>query len=115
MANVSEINEQIKVPEKEMESAGCLLCGSIEMDSVYKAQDLNYGVPGNFLINKCIACGFCYLFPRFTLKNIIKAYPEKYTRDYIHGLLTDEVMLAARLKFLKKISLENFSVEGLFS
>ena len=104
MANPSEINEQIKVPEREMERVGCLLCGSIEMHNVCKAQDLNYGVPGNFLINKCIACNFCYLSPRFTLKNIIKAYPEKYTRDYIDGLLTDETMLAARLKFLKKLS-----------
>lgn len=90
--------------KSKMESVSCLLCKSGLSKIVCTANDLNYHVPGKFVVNKCISCGFCYLSPRFWLENIATAYPERYAKDYLEGLLTDDAMLKGRLSVLRSLT-----------
>jgi len=57
----------------------CALCGSDNRRAVYAdARDISIGVPGQFTIVRCQACGLTYLCPRPTAQKLSNYYPEHY-------------------------------------
>jgi SAM-dependent methyltransferase len=62
----------------DVEEVPCNLCGSTESLPLYTLRDTGYGVPGEFVLRRCLHCGLMYLSPRPTQETIAAYYPEKY-------------------------------------
>lgn len=78
----------------------CIACGSEQLLPLYQnIQDLEEGVAGSWMIDRCTKCQSLYLNPRPTLAAINRAYPTYYT--HVEPTIENEVLnsrsIAARI------------------
>lgn len=75
VSHCAEVNAQMPV---DIETASCPLCKNEHSKLVWLTKDRLYGLPGNFAVVRCIACGLLYLSPRPSSACIHFYYPEIY-------------------------------------
>lgn len=61
-----------------MEHMKCLVCDADSPQVLYSGYDRLLGLPGEFTVVKCSNCGFVYLNPRPSEREMEKYYPEEY-------------------------------------
>ncbi len=61
-----------------METTVCNLCGGDESEILFGGHDRMHNQPGQFLMNRCRACGLIYLNPRPDRTEIGSYYPDDY-------------------------------------
>ncbi|MFH1073585.1 MAG: class I SAM-dependent methyltransferase [Candidatus Firestonebacteria bacterium] len=91
-----------------METVKCALCDSGRYKFLFKTQDYDWGLPGEFNIVKCRVCGLVYINPRPGKNELEKYYPD----NYFHSIdnessgkeIADSKILQRRLKFVRKLS-----------
>lgn len=76
-------DEQSHVPSisQEMlilERISCPLCGSTESSVFITSNDKLGGIPGEFHVERCHACGHRFMNPRPTLVSLAACYPQQY-------------------------------------
>jgi SAM-dependent methyltransferase len=62
----------------ERESVPCPLCGADSSERLFVTRDRLVGLPGEFTLARCRACGFVYLNPRPTPEALAGYYPDDY-------------------------------------
>ena len=84
-----------------MQRVNCPFCLSGRRVKLFETEDINWKVPGNFTIVKCMACGTVYLSPAPEQKEFEKCYPEKYyTRASGNVRVTEAHKLSLEKGFL---------------
>jgi SAM-dependent methyltransferase len=78
----------------KFEDAACPLCGSAERWPVLKGRDNLYGLPGEFLLVRCLRCRHVYMNPRPTSDTIGLCYPVDYGPHQSSGRSDAEVVPA---------------------
>ena len=61
-----------------LETVACPLCGARAYSPLYRQRDLSLGVPGEFTLSRCDACGLLYQNPRVRGDALDRAYPANY-------------------------------------
>jgi SAM-dependent methyltransferase len=61
-----------------VETTPCLLCGSTRAQPLYTLNDALLGLPGRFVLVRCVDCGLVYQNPRPTPAEIGAYYPPEY-------------------------------------
>lgn len=64
--------------EWQLEEVPCDYCGAWEADSLYRGCDRLHGLPGEFEVVVCRACGLARTNPRPTPESLAGAYPPDY-------------------------------------
>src|SRR5208283_1245391 len=85
----------------DLKEVACPLCGLHDGEIVLSAEDYLCGVPGIFSIQKCKACGMCYLNPAPRAEDLYKIYPHIYHEGFINQ---QPFWIKERLAFIKTIS-----------
>ncbi len=62
----------------KLERINCPLCGSTESSVVITSNDKLGGVPGEFHVERCHACGHRFMNPRPALVSLAACYPQQY-------------------------------------
>lgn len=78
-----------------LERVTCDLCGSTDASRFLEVEDLYYGLPGSFTLQRCDACGLVFLSPRPTRDAIHQYYPDDYS-NYDHRAVEDEPFFLMR-------------------
>jgi SAM-dependent methyltransferase len=73
---------KLKNPMREVP---CPVCDSYESTTLYQVRDRETGVPGEFEMVRCLACGSAYLNPQPTAEELASYYPQSYAQylDYV--------------------------------
>ena len=61
-----------------LECINCPLCGSSDSSVVMTSKDNLCGLPGEFHVERCHACGHRFMNPRPVLESLAACYPEQY-------------------------------------
>lgn len=86
--------KSIKNNDLDFEKISCVFCGSEKYETLFKREDLNTFVKGEFSVVRCRKCGLLYLNPRPTHQTILKNI---YTEEY------DQYLACSEKPFLKSI------------
>lgn len=62
----------------KLERISCPLCGSCDSSVVMISKDNLCGLPGEFHVERCHACGHRFMNPRPVLESLAACYPEQY-------------------------------------
>jgi SAM-dependent methyltransferase len=62
-----------------MDTVACDLCGSRQSAPLFRLTDNLYGIPGEFVLQRCLQCGLMYLSPRPTEEAMGFYYPQDYS------------------------------------
>jgi 2-polyprenyl-3-methyl-5-hydroxy-6-metoxy-1,4-benzoquinol methylase len=66
------------VPDLELETIACPLCGASRAIQLCVERDLALGVPGRFPLARCEGCGLLYQNPRVRRDQLDRMYPADY-------------------------------------
>lgn len=84
-----------------LEQVDCPLCGGRAQTPVMRGPDRAHGVPGEFAVVRCDACGMRYQSPRPTAESFGAIYPPDYgpyqALDVERGRLHPDLAMACRL------------------
>ncbi len=62
----------------QLEYISCPLCGSSDSSVVMTSKDNLCGLPGEFHVERCHACGHRFMNPRPVLESLAACYPQQY-------------------------------------
>ena len=79
-ADVSQQSDERTAPgvALKMERISCPLCGSSDSSDVMTSKDNLCGLPGEFHVERCHACGHRFMNPRPVLESLGACYPQQY-------------------------------------
>jgi len=60
------------------EKIPCPRCGAAESTIMFEGKDYLYGVPGDYFVSTCRACGLMYQNPRPARERALELYPQDY-------------------------------------
>lgn len=63
---------------ESQETVPCPLCGSAERNLMFRACDRFFGLPGEYSLVRCAACGLAHVNPRPTFEALGRHYPADY-------------------------------------
>jgi SAM-dependent methyltransferase len=63
----------------EPQATACDVCGGTERVALFSARDYEHGVPGEWLVARCVRCNFASLSPMPPDEDVASFYPESYS------------------------------------
>lgn len=77
----------MRAHKPDSENAVCPVCNHAGGRFLYRAYDQTHGLPGEFKVYLCRACGVLYLAPPLTPEQLSAYYPEQYLTHKPEGMV----------------------------
>jgi SAM-dependent methyltransferase len=56
----------------------CVICGSRDVEFLFRTRDRHYGIEGEYNVNRCPQCGLIFLDPMLSESELGELYPDDY-------------------------------------
>ncbi len=81
----------------------CPVCGSVDIEFLFKNIDRLHGISGEFGLNQCRSCKAVYLSPRPSISSLPLYYPDDYPPHQLNPLRPDGVLRGIKERLMNTI------------